>query len=155
MIQFVVVRHATAEHGGLELVDHQRRLSARGLREADQMAKRVLRSGVRSEVVLTSTAARATATAAPFATAFGADLIEIADLYAASGRAILALARAHGAAELTVVSHDPGVSELVSELSGDEVAMTTGAVAVFTWNDGDWDDVGVLPPDDVGLSTPV
>jgi phosphohistidine phosphatase len=32
--------------------------------------------------------------------------------------------------------------------------MAAGAVAVFTWNDGDWNDVGVLPPDEYTLLTP-
>jgi phosphohistidine phosphatase len=154
MIQFTVVRHASAEHGGLELVDHERQLSSRGLRDAADMAKRVLRSGVRSEVVLASTAARATATASAFATAFGVEVTENADLYAAPADAILSIARENGAAELTVVAHDPGVSALVSEIAGTEVGMAAGAVAVFTWNDGDWNDVGVLPPDEYTLLTP-
>jgi len=154
MIQLAVVRHAKAEHGGFELVDHERRLSPQGLRDAAAVAARVLRSGVRSEVVLSSTAARATATAAAFAEAFGTTVVEDADLYAAPADRILAIARAHGAAELTVVSHDPGVSELVSELSGREVGMTTGAVGLFTWHDGDWNDVGIVPPDEFTLLTP-
>lgn len=154
MIQLAVVRHAKAEHGGFELVDHERRLSAQGVRDAADVAARVLRSGVRSEVVLSSTAARATATAAAFADVFGTTVVEDPELYAASADRILAIARAHGAAELTVVSHDPGVSALVSELSGRDVGMTTGAVALLTWNDGDWNDVGIVPPDEFTLLTP-
>jgi len=154
MIQFAVVRHAKAEHGGFELVDHERRLSSQGVRDAADVAARVLRAGVRSQVVLSSTAARAAATAAAFADAFGTPVVEDPELYAASADTILAIARANGAAELTVVSHDPGVSALVSELTGGDIGMTTGAVAVFTWHDGDWHDVGVVPPDEFTLLTP-
>lgn len=154
MIQLAIVRHAAAEHGGLELVDHERRLSSRGVREADDVAQRVLRAGVRSEVVLTSTAARATATAAAFAGAYGVEAIENADLYAASAETILAIARENGASEITIVSHDPGVSALVSDLTGDDIGMRTAAVALLTWNDGDWSDVGVARPDEFTLLTP-
>lgn len=154
MIQLALVRHAAAEHGGPGLDDHDRPLSGRGRRDAVDVAKRVLRSGVRPEVVLSSSALRATTTAAAFADAFGVDVVERSELYAAPAEAILEAARETGASEVMIVSHDPGMSVLASELSGDEVSMTTCAVAVFTWNDGGWDDVGVLPPDDVSLTTP-
>jgi phosphohistidine phosphatase len=153
MIQLALVRHAAAEHGG-DLDDHARRLSSSGLRDATEMAKRILRTGVRSEIVLSSSAVRARTTADAFATAFGSDVLEQRELYSASASAILAAARECAASEVMVVAHDPGMSELVSELAGDDVRMTTCAVAVFTWNDGDWDDVGVLPPDEYTLSAP-
>jgi phosphohistidine phosphatase len=154
MIQLVLARHAKSDWGQPGLSDHDRPLNARGERDAPEMARTIVRQGVRPEVLLSSTAVRARTTAAAFAAAFGIEVDERVELYGASGDEVLAIARDTGAAEVMVVAHDPGMSELVSELAGRDVSMTTCAVAVFTWNDGDWNDVGATPPDDVQLSTP-
>ena len=154
MIQLVLVRHAAAEHGAPGTDDHDRPLSGRGRRDAADVAKRVLRSGVRSEVVLASTALRARDTAEAFATAFGAAVDAQEELYGAPADVLLAAAQDNGAAEIMVVAHDPGMSSLVSGLADDDVVMPTGAVAIFTWHDGGWDDVGVVPPDDYTLIIP-
>lgn len=154
MIQLVLARHAKAEAGHPGLHDHDRPLAARGVSDAAAMARRTLARGVRPEVLLTSTAVRARQTAAAFAEAFGVTATEQAELYGAPPARLLASASGAGAAEVMVVAHDPGMSELVSELAGRDVTMVTGAVAVFTWHDGDWADVGVTPPDEVQLSSP-
>jgi phosphohistidine phosphatase len=154
MIQLVLARHAKSDWGDPSVDDHDRPLNTRGLRDAPEMAKRVVRAGVRPEILLTSTALRARTTAGYFAAEFGVTAIEQEELYGAPPEALLAAARASGASEVMVVAHDPGLSELVSELSDREVHMPTCAVAIFTWNDGGWDDVGVTAPDDVSVLVP-
>lgn len=154
MIQLVLARHAKSDWGQPGLDDHDRPLNARGTRDAPEMAKTVLRLGVRPEVLLSSTALRARTTAAAFGAEFGVDVDEREELYGAAADELLAAARETGASEVMVVAHDPGMSELVSQLAERDVAMTTCAVAVLTWHDGDWSDVGVTPPDEFQLSTP-
>lgn len=154
MIQLMLARHAKSDWAQPGLADHDRPLNARGARDAPEMAKTVLRQGVRPATLLSSTALRARATADAFAAEFGVEVTALEALYGASGDELLAAARETGADEVMVVAHDPGMSELVSRLAGREVRMVTCAVAVFTWNDGDWHDVGATPPDDFLLSTP-
>lgn len=154
MIQLALARHAKSDWDDSSLDDHDRPLNARGLRDAPEMARRLLRSGVRPEVLLASTAVRASTTAEHFASAFGVDVTGRADLYNASAETVLEVARDTGASEVMVVAHDPGMSELVSRLADRPVRMSTCAVAVFTWHDGSWEDVGVVPPDEVSLATP-
>jgi phosphohistidine phosphatase len=154
MIQLALARHAKSDWASPGLADHDRPLNARGQRDAPEMARRVLRSGVRPELVLTSTALRARTTAEQFATAFDAELREVPSLYGADPEELLTAAREGGADEVMVVAHDPGMSELVSALAGRDVQMVTCAVAVFTWNDAGWDAVGTTPPDDVSITTP-
>lgn len=154
MIQLALVRHAKSDWGSPELADHDRPLNSRGLRDAPEAARKTLRAGVRPELVLTSTALRARTTAEYFATVFDAELREVPELYGADPETLLDAARAAGVDEVMVVAHDPGLSELVSELSGDPVRMTTAAVAVFTWIDADWHDVGTVRPDEFTLTTP-
>ena len=38
-----------------------------------------------------------------------------------------------------VVAHDPGMSVLAEQLSGEIAHMPTCAVATFTWDSDDWD----------------
>lgn len=154
MIQLTLARHAKSDWGDASLDDFDRPLNARGLRDAPEMARRVLRSGVRPEVLLSSTALRARTTAEHFAAAFGVELTERDDLYGAPAETLLEAARGTGASEVMVVAHDPGMSELVSTLADREVRMTTCAVAVFTWHEGSWEDVGVVPPDEISVSSP-
>ena len=154
MIQLVLARHAKSDWAEPGLDDHERPLNARGRRDAPEMARTVLRQGVRPEVLLSSTALRARTTAEAFAVEFGVEVTERDELYNASGAEILRVAAETEASEVMVVAHNPGMSELVSELAGRDIPMVTCAVAVLTWHDGDWTDVGVTPPDEVQVSAP-
>lgn len=154
MIQLVLARHAKSDWGDDDLDDHERPLNDRGRRDAPAMARTVMRAGVRPTALLSSTALRAEQTAQAFADAFEVEVIRQAELYLASPDRLLDAARASGADEVMVVAHDPGMTALVSHLAGRAERMVTCAVAVFTWHDGAWDDVGTTPPDEFDLYTP-
>ncbi|MEZ3155387.1 histidine phosphatase family protein [Microbacterium sp. BWR-S6Y] len=150
----MLARHAKSDWADEGLDDHDRPLNDRGRRDAPAVARAVLRAGVRPETIVSSTALRARDTAAVFAQTFDAALTEHAELYLAEPDRLLATARAAGGDEVMVVAHDPGMSALVSRLADRDVRMVTCAVAVFTWNDGTWDDVDVIAPDEFELFTP-
>lgn len=154
MIQLILARHAKSDWADEGLDDHDRPLNDRGRRDAPAMARSVLRRGVRPEVLLSSTAVRARSTADAFAEEFEVEVTEQPELYLAEPDALLDAARASGANEVMVVAHDPGMSELVSRLADRDVRMVTSAVAIFTWHEGDWSDVGSTTPDEFELLTP-
>lgn len=154
MIQLVLARHAKSDWSEDGLDDHDRPLNERGRRDAPLMARTVSRRGVRPEVLLSSTAVRAAATADAFAAEFEVEVTPRADLYLAAPQQLLAAARETGADEVMVVAHDPGMSALVSRLADRDVRMVTCAVAIFTWHDGGWDDVDATAPDEFELLTP-
>lgn len=154
MIQIAFARHAKSDWADSSLDDHDRPLNARGLRDAPEVARKLLRQGVRPEVVLTSTALRARTTAQAFAEAFDAELREDPELYGADADTLLAAALRSGVEEVMVVAHDPGMSAVVSALAGEDVRMTTAAVAVFTWESAGLDEIGGTPPDSFELTTP-
>jgi len=154
MIQLILARHAKSDWADEGLDDHDRPLNDRGRRDAPAMARRVVRQGVRPEVLLSSTALRARQTAEAFGRAFEVDVVEQADLYLADPDHLLAAARAAGVDEVMVVAHDPGMSALVSRLADRDERLVTCAVAVFTWHEGTWDDVDATPPDEYELLTP-
>ena len=154
MIQLILARHAKSDWADEGLDDHDRPLNERGRRDAPAMARSVLRRGVRPEILLSSTATRARTTADAFAAEFEVEVTEQAQLYLADSEALLEAARASGASEVMVVAHDPGMSELVSRLAERDVRMVTSAVAIFTWHDGTWADVGTTLADEFELLTP-
>ncbi|MBQ9917213.1 MAG: histidine phosphatase family protein [Microbacterium sp.] len=154
MIQLILARHAKSDWADEGLDDHDRPLNDRGRRDAPAMARSVLRRGVRPEVLLSSTAVRARSTADAFAEEFEVEVTERPELYLAEPEALLDAARASEAHEVMVVAHDPGMSELVSRLADRDVRMVTSAVAIFTWHEGDWSDVGSTAPDEFELLTP-
>jgi phosphohistidine phosphatase len=154
MIQLILARHAKSDWADEALDDHDRPLNDRGRRDAPQMARTVLRAGVRPVILLSSTAVRARQTADAFAEAFEVEVTERPELYLATPDRLLDAARSSGADEVMVVAHDPGMTELVSRLADRDERMVTCAVAVFTWHDGTWDDVDATPPDEFDLYTP-
>jgi len=154
MIQLILARHAKSDWADEGLDDHDRPLNDRGRRDAPAMARSVLRRGVRPEALLSSTAVRARSTAEAFAEEFEVEVSERPELYLAEPDTLLEAARMSGAREVMVVAHDPGMSELVSRLAERDVRMVTSAVAIFTWHDGEWSNVGSAAPDEFELLTP-
>ena len=147
MIRLVLVRHAKSDWGDPSLVDHDRPLNDRGLRDAPRMARALAETEFRPEVILSSTALRARTTAEAFAAEFGIAVDLDPDLYGAPGRTLLAAAAASAARRVIVVAHDPGMTDLAEQLSGGGIShMPTCAVATFTWNQDDWEVLDAVDP---------
>ncbi|RGE20097.1 histidine phosphatase family protein [Leucobacter sp. wl10] len=143
MIELILVRHAKSDWGDAGVADHDRPLNERGRHDAPLMAERLARSGAEVERIVSSTAVRARTTAA----AFGAELeLEVEldpELYAAPASTLLAKAAGTNAASAMVVAHNPGISDLAAQLSGDGIAhMPTCAVARFAWAAESWSELG-------------
>ena len=154
-ITLVLVRHAKSDWGDPHLDDHDRPLNDRGRRDAPRMARRLAETGFRPDALVSSTAVRARTTAEAFAEELGAAVTLDPELYGAPARALLAAAAATGVRSVLVVAHDPGMSVLAAQLSGDGIAhMPTCAVATFRWDDGDWDVATAVDPAEWTIDTP-
>ena len=139
-IRLALVRHAKSDWGDPDLDDHDRPLNERGLRDAPVMARRLSQSGFRADTLLSSTARRAVTTADFFSGALGVPVQQQEQLYGASGSQLLRAAAESRGRSVVVVAHDPGMSELAGRLSRHGVEhMPTCAVAVFRWEEDDWD----------------
>ena len=149
MIRLALVRHAKSDWGDPALDDHDRPLNDRGLRDAPRMAAALAETEFRPKAILSSTALRARTTAGFFADALGAPLELHERLYGAGPSTLLSTAAASGLLSVMVVAHDPGMSDLAGQLSGDGIShMPTCAVATFTWSTDDWDVATAVDPDD-------
>lgn len=155
MTKLVLVRHAKSDWGDPGLDDHDRPLNRRGLRDAPRMAARLAESGFRADAILSSTAARAAATAGHFGGALGVPVELQEDLYGAPGSVLLRAAAERGADSVIVVAHDPGLSMLAGALSDGGIGhMPTCAVAIFTWDEDDWEVATAVAPQSWSLDTP-
>ena len=155
MTKLVLVRHAKSDWGDPDLDDHDRPLNHRGLRDAPRMAARLADAGFRADAILSSTAVRAATTAGHFGEALGVPVELQEDLYGAPGSVLLRAAMERGVDSVVVVAHDPGMSMLAGALSDGAIGhMPTCAVALFTWDEDDWDVASAVPPSSWALETP-
>ena len=124
-----LVRHAHAEKGE---PDEQRPLSRRGREEASALAKQLAAHDSAPALVLSSPLVRARQTAEAIADEAGVELR--VDERLKPGATVTLLREALGAAggdggPIAVVGHQPDLSEVAFELTGEDPGFPTGGVA--------------------------
>lgn len=155
MITLVLVRHAKSDWGDASVADHERPLNTRGMRDAPFMAARLAATGLRPDVLMSSTAVRARTTAEAFGAALGVAVDLRDELYNAASGALWRAAASTGARAVVVTAHNPGISDLASRLSDGALGpLPTCAVATFRWGTDDWDVAATTPPANFDLDTP-
>ncbi|HEX2134097.1 MAG TPA: histidine phosphatase family protein [Actinophytocola sp.] len=152
----VVVRHAKSDwDAGVE--DHGRPLNERGRRDAPVLG-RWLRDNVGAiGLVVCSSADRARQTWRLAATELDpAPPVRYEQrIYAAEPRTLMSVLDevAEDVDTAVLVGHNPGLTELVEEVSGQAVELATSAVAVMRWG-GTWADVWARRATLVAQATP-
>lgn len=133
MLTLLLMRHAKAswDHPGVS--DHDRPLDAQGRQAAPRMGQLLREQGLLPELIVSSTARRAVETAQAVATSSGYEgRLEITRrLYLAEPDSYLDLLTEvdHRLTRVLIVGHNPGITQLVTLLSGVDEAMSTAAVA--------------------------
>jgi phosphohistidine phosphatase len=140
MRTLIVVRHAKSDWAGDE-PDRDRPLAKRGLRQMPESAAWIAEHHPAVDLAVVSPARRAQQTWEILAGALAAQPEVLSDerVYAAWGRDLAGLVQAlpETATTVVLVGHNPGLEELVAELTGEGIELPTSAVAVITF-DGDW-----------------
>lgn len=121
MKSLILVRHAKSSWDSPSLLDFDRPLNDRGLRDAPLMAQRLLDRKVHLDQLVSSTAVRALTTAQLFARTMGLgaqQLTQVPQLYHASPavfqQVIGSLAKQWQ--RVALFSHNPGITEFVNQL---------------------------------------
>lgn len=126
-MQVIIFRHAHAEWPGYSGADFDRPLTGRGMTEARSSARAISDAGLRPTLMLVSPACRTRQTAEVLAQEFqlGPESVHYVDsLYNASSSTLAAELRSAAAGGLPLlVAHNPGVSELVRDLTNDAEAQ--------------------------------
>ena len=146
MKTLLVLRHAKSSWSDSALDDHERTLNQRGLRDGPRMGKLVREHGLTPDVIISSDAVRARLTAAAVAQAAGyrQDIRFEEALYAASAADILAVLRTvtqATAGTVMIVGHNPGLEELVAQLTGEQPDLPTAALAQIVLPIDRWRDL--------------
>ena len=132
MKRLLLLRHAKSSWDDASLDDWERPLNDRGRRDAPPVGE-WLRDHLRQpDAIITSDAVRARTTAEAVAKAAGysREIVIEPSLYLATPQAVLDLLNAvpDEAQTVLVVGHNPGLEELVRQLTGKYHAMPTAAL---------------------------
>ena len=147
MKTLLVLRHAKSSWDDAALDDHERPLNKRGRRDAPRMGELVREHGLIPDVVISSDAVRArlTAEAVVEAARYGGEILLDRRLYLAGPADILPLLRTVGekAETVMIVGHNPGLEELVAQLTGDWQNLPTAALAQIVLPIDRWRDLNL------------
>lgn len=144
MKSLLLLRHAKSSWKDPERPDHDRPLNQRGKRDAPRMGAFLAAQRLVPDLILTSTARRARKTAKHAARRCGYPQRprRMASLYLAdAGELIDVLQTVPGkVARVLLVGHNPGLEELIEQLTGSAERLSTGALAqielpIATWSD--------------------
>ena len=154
-----LVRHAKSSRDDPALPDKERPLNDRGLRDAPRMGERLARQDVKPELIMSSPAVRALATAVIIAKKLDykrKDIVVDERLYATQPDELLEVIQELGDRPKRVMlfGHNPELTELANRLSSKITDMPTCAVAEFSFDTKSWSNVGNQEPVKVTLYRP-
>ncbi len=150
MKRLVIVRHAKSSWEQSELADIDRPLNKRGIRNAPEMGRRLAARKIVPNLIISSPAVRALATAKMIAAEVGyreGRIVVEKTLYGAGVQLFLeALARwgdKDNPADLVMLfSHNPGVTELANFLTGKRIDnLPTCGVVIVDFETDRWEGI--------------
>lgn len=161
MKRLTLMRHGDAHWKDPGRPDMERPLSRRGSAGAEAMGRRLLELKLVPDLLLMSPARRTLQTAEIVARELALPARRVVPeetLYLASAADILKVVHATGprVAHLMVVTHNPGVSELIEQLAPDARidGLATAALCSLTFSSSDWSALGPGALRDVQQESP-
>ena len=145
MKALLVLRHAKSSWNDPARDDHERPLNKRGRRDGARMGELVREHGLIPDIVISSDAVRArlTAEAVVEAARYAGEILLDPHLYMACPADILSLLRMvqENAETVMIVGHNPGLEELVEQLTGERQDLPTAALAQIVLPIDQWRDL--------------
>lgn len=150
--RLVIMRHAHSSKDDPYLVDHDRPLDERGLRDSPSVAKEILKRGWKPNHIFVSSSLRTIQTLENL----GSELSEIPKsieerLYLSSLETLLSIVESiPGNTTQMIISHNPGCEMLLEKLSGELEIMPTASVALMMERNGKWNLLDLIRPNNLG-----
>lgn len=145
MKTLLMLRHAKSSWSDAMLPDYERPLNKRGKQDAPRMGKLLRAEDLVPDLIITSSAVRAVATAAAVAEACGYehDLQETRKLYHADPETYIdVLNDVPDRCELVmIVGHNPGLEDLLEDLTDEWERLPTASLAQITLPIESWRDL--------------
>jgi phosphohistidine phosphatase len=154
-----LIRHAKSSWGDAALPDKGRPLNDRGKRDAPRMGERLAKRDVKADLILSSPAIRALATAEIIAKKLDykrKDIVVDDRLYAVEADDLLDVIHklADKLERVMLFGHNPELTDLAHRLSSEITHMPTCAAAEFTFDAKSWSHIGKVKPAKVTLDYP-
>ncbi|WP_316840163.1 SixA phosphatase family protein [Pedobacter gandavensis] len=135
--QLLLIRHGKSDWGNSHISDFERPLNARGLRNAPEMAGRILKNSQVPQLLVSSPAVRALTTARNFAEVWNKPLAQIQEetsIYEANVMALLKVVNnlSNKQQSVALFGHNPGLTEFANYLSNANIynIPTCGTVLI-------------------------
>ena len=150
--RLVIMRHAHSSKDDPYLVDHDRPLDERGLRDSPSVAKEILKRGWKPNHIFVSSSLRTIQTLENL----GPELSVIPKsneerLYLSSLETLLSIVESiPGNTTQMIISHNPGCEMLLEKLSGELEIMPTASVALMMERNGKWNLLDLIRPNNLG-----
>ena len=145
MRSVLLLRHAKSSWKHTDLTDHDRPLNKRGKRDAPRMGRLLKKEHLVPDIIISSTAIRARATAEAVAKASGykGEIVLNKSLYAAGPEAYLGVIHdlSDEYARVLIVGHNPGLEDLVELLTGEIHLMPTCSLAHVKFRVDKWPEI--------------
>ena len=161
MKQLTLIRHAKSSWKDAYLLDMDRPLKKRGKRDAPMMGKRLAERESSPDLLVSSPAKRALATAEMIATEIEYPLEEIVvieKLYSAEVAGWLKIVQGFddGLDHVMCIGHNPGLTDFVNHISTDHFIdnVPTCGVVEMTFDIESWASVGHVEPSQVEFDYP-
>ena len=146
--RLIVMRHAKSSWKNPDLIDHDRPLNKRGLRDAPKVADAIFEKGWTPDLILLSSSTRTRQTLEQMSHRFGEAQTKVrSGIYHASvSDLLLELEDILEVGTTMILGHNPGSEMLINTLSGEWHVMPTAAAALLSESDGNWTVVDVIRP---------
>ena len=147
MKTLLLIRHAKSSRDERALPDAERPLTERGRRDAAELAKRLAKRALKADLILSSPARRAVATARIVANGLAYRRRDIAldeRLYACDAGELLRIIRQldDRCQQVALFGHNPQLTALAHRLAPSIIHMSTCALATFEFAAKSWSRVG-------------
>jgi phosphohistidine phosphatase len=143
--RLLILRHAKSSWADQHADDWERPLNERGERDAPGVGARLRQLSLLPDLIVTSDAVRAEATAraAAGAAEYLGKIVLSPELYHAGPEAIIDVVRAlpETARSVMLVGHNPGLQDLVEQLTGESVELATATLVHVELPVNRWQDV--------------
>ena len=141
----LILRHAKSSWDNMHEQDHQRTLNKRGKRAAPRMGELILEQQLTPDTIISSTAQRARETVEAVANScqFAGEIVYDDNLYLAPPAVYLDILNTlpDPCQRILFVGHNPGMEELVSQLTSQPITMPTAALAHLEWEVDCWQEL--------------
>ena len=142
MSTLLVLRHAQAAPEAPSSSDEERALTEEGRRAAARVGRLVKDEQLLPDLVLSSSARRTRETVSEFcqSSGYAGPIRYLDELYLAEVSAIVDALAAHAgaASRVLLVGHNPGLEDLVAQLTGESVSLPTAALVECAFELDDW-----------------